>query len=306
MLSREIRDFEQARYSLRAYLCFLFNRNIPNRLPEPNIEAVLAGLKKIRKEVEMFDLLYVLDSQGKQIRNNISPHAEFRVGDGQSRSHRAYFYRACREKKCIITDPYPSMTNGEITVTAAYPIYTERNELKFVACIDISLQNAIKISKPTSMDVIFGNFSKIVYSILSGMLFVIAMLLFAKSIISMITALGHFSSLDIKDMFEATILLTLSLAIFDLVKAIFEEEVLGRHKRDANASFQTHKTMIRFLGSIIIAISIEALMLVFKFTIIEPDKIIYAVYLIGGVMMLLVGLAVYIKYANYAERENQL
>lgn len=102
-------------------------------------------------------------------------------------------------------------------------------------------------------------------------------------------------------MFEATILITLSLAIFDLVKAIFEEEVLGKHQKEKN--FQVHKTMIRFLGSIIIAISIEALMLVFKFTLIEPDKIIYAVYLIGGVTMLLIGLAVYIRFVSTAEKE---
>lgn len=304
MLSKEILEFEEARYPLRAYLCFLFTRNIPNRLPEPDIEMVVAGLKKIRKEVEIFDALYVLDNQGRQIRNNISPIPEFRVGDGVSRAHRAYFYRACREKKCILTDPYPSMTNGEITVTAAYPIYNQKNELKFVACIDIRLEHALKIAKPTTIDSIFSNFSKLTYLVLSFTLFIIAIMLFIKSLISMTFAATHFTSLEIKDMFEATILLTLSLAIFDLVKAIFEEEVLGKHKKD-NSSFQIHKTMIRFLGSIIIAISIEALMLVFKFTIIEPDKIIYAVYLIGGVTLLLFGLAFYIKQANSVDKETQ-
>ena len=53
--------------------------------------------------------------------------------------------------------------------------------------------------------------------------------------------------------------------------------------------------MIRFLGSIIIALSIEALMLVFKFALIGPEKIIYAVYLVGAVTMLLLGLSFYLK-----------
>jgi uncharacterized membrane protein len=88
--------------------------------------------------------------------------------------------------------------------------------------------------------------------------------------------------------------LTLSLAIVDLVKAIFEEEVLGRVKK-RDSSEDSHQTMIRFLGSIIIALSIEALMLVFKFALTDPGKLLYAVYLLGGITALIVGLSIYLK-----------
>ena len=56
--------------------------------------------------------------------------------------------------------------------------------------------------------------------------------------------------------------------------------------------------MIKFLGSIIIALSIEALMLVFKFALIDPNKLINAIYLIGGVSLLTITLAIYIKFTN--------
>jgi len=56
------------------------------------------------------------------------------------------------------------------------------------------------------------------------------------------------------------------------------------------------------LGSIIIALSIEALMLVFKFAITEPEKLISAVYLIGGVTALLAGLSLYI-YVNKVDKK---
>ncbi len=92
----------------------------------------------------------------------------------------------------------------------------------------------------------------------------------------------------------------LSLAIFDLVKTLFEEEVLGRPKTDPASSI--HKTMVRFLGSIIIALSIEALMLVFKFAMTEPAMLVNAIYIIAGVAMLLVGLAIYIRFTNLGER----
>ena len=43
-------------------------------------------------------------------------------------------------------------------------------------------------------------------------------------------------------------------------------------------------------------------MLVFKFAMTEPDMLANAIYIIGGVSMLLVGLAVYIRFTNLGER----
>jgi hypothetical protein len=129
----------------------------------------------------------------------------------------------------------------------------------------------------------------------------VSLLLFVKGIEGFLSyGFGHVESIEIKDIFESTILLTLSLAIFDLVKTLFEEEVLGRLKNDHTSSI--HKTMVRFLGSIIIALSIEALMLVFKFAMTEPAMLANAIYIIGGVAMLLIGLAVYIRFTNSGER----
>jgi hypothetical protein len=73
------------------------------------------------------------------------------------------------------------------------------------------------------------------------------------------------------------------------------EEVMGVH-RHAHAG--ANRTMIKFLGSIIIALSIEALMLVFKFALTDPDKLEHAVYLIGGVSLLTITLAIYIKFTK--------
>jgi hypothetical protein len=56
--------------------------------------------------------------------------------------------------------------------------------------------------------------------------------------------------------------------------------------------------MVRFLGSIIIALSIEALMLVFKFALNDPSQLIFAVYLILGVTALIVGLSYYLKVSH--------
>lgn len=124
-------------------------------------------------------------------------------------------------------------------------------------------------------------------------LFFISLLLFIKGINSFLEHGFAFQKIDINEMFKSTILLTLSLAIVDLVKAIFEEEVLGKEKREGSADM--HQTMVRFLGSIIIALSIEALMLVFKFALNDPSQLLYAVYLLLGVTALIIGLSYYLK-----------
>jgi hypothetical protein len=153
---------------------------------------------------------------------------------------------------------------------------------------------------PTSVDSLTGFVSKFAYSLFSFALSAVALLLFVKGIFSFLHFGTDFAAMDINKIFEATILLTLSLAIFDLVKAIFEEEVMGKEKK--SGSSDSHQTMVRFLGSIIIALSIEALMLVFKFAMTDPIKLQYAVYLISGVSILLVALSLYMKFS---QRDNK-
>jgi len=188
-----------------------------------------------------------------------------------------------------------------MVVTVSFPIYDESDNLMFIICADLELKDILNMVHPSSIDSTFGKFSKIVYSAFSVALAMVALLLFLKGISSFFSLGLHFNSIDINEMFKATILLTLSLAIFDLVKAIFEEEVLGKEKNENSGD--GHQTMIRFLGSIIIALSIESLMLVFKFALTDPSKLLYAVYLIGGVTALMIGLSIYIR-ANKSDRKD--
>jgi len=157
------------------------------------------------------------------------------------------------------------------------------------------LDGVIKITHPAAGTSLIGRFSKFAYAMFSLALAMVALLLFVKGVGSFLAYGLDFEALEIKTIFKATILLTLSLAIFDLVKTIFEEEVMGLHRHSSSGA---NRTMIKFLGSIIIALSIEALMLVFKFALTDPDKLQHAVYLIGGVSLLTITLATYIKFTK--------
>ncbi len=294
MVIKEIQEFSEIRTKARAYFCYLLSRSLPNKTNQIELSDIQNAIKKLKKNLTHYEAIYVLNAKGEQITKNISNNEKFKdKGLGKSRLDRAYYYRAVREKRCILTNPYPSLLGNTMVVTASYPIYNEKNELLYIVCIDISLEHVLQMIHPSSIDSWFGKTSKFAYSAFSLALLLIAVFLFAKSIHGFILHGFDINNIDIKEMFEATILITLSLAIFDLVKAIFEEEVLGHHKKQA--SDDIHKTMVRFLGSIIIALAIESLMLVFKFAMIDPTKLINAVYIIGALSVLLISLSIYLK-----------
>ncbi|MCK9473178.1 PDC sensor domain-containing protein [Sulfurimonas sp.] len=296
MVISDIQNFSQGRTKARAYFCYLFSKNIQNRLPSLSVESIMPSLLKIKADLQNCDGVYLLDSHGVQISPTFTVTEQIDEDVGKIRSNRAYYYRAVRESRCTITDPYPSLITGDLCVTASQPLYDEHGELKYVACLDMPLDEVIKISRLSVSDTFFTAIFKYSYALFSFALVAVALLLFFKGIQSFFVNEILPGQFQIKDVFEATILITLALAIFDLAKTLIEEEILGRNKE--NSISGPHKTMVRFLGSIIIALSIEALMLVFKFAITDPQMLIYALYIVAGVSMLLVTLAVYIKFTK--------
>ncbi len=285
MLTRDIQNFEETRTRIRAYFCYLFSKNVPNRLPSISVEAIMERLQKIKGDLKDCEGIYLLDEKGVQITPTYTKAGKLDEDIGAIRSERAYYYRAMREKRCTITDPYPSLITQDLTVTASQPVFDENGDIRYVACLDMPFKTVLRIAHPMASGTIFGKVSKYAYMAFSFTLTMVALLLFVKGIEQFLMHGFDFQSIDIKEIFEATILLTLALAIFDLAKTLFEEEVLGTHRR--GSTFDPHKTMVRFLGSIIIALSIEALMLVFKFAMTEPDMLINAIYIIGGVVGLI-------------------
>jgi len=296
MVASDIQNFSEGRTKARAYFCYLFSKNIPNRLPSISVEMIVPRLLKIKADLENCEGVYLLDTRGVQITPTYAANKKIDDDAGKIRAHRAYYYRAVREERCTITDPYPSLITQELTVTASQPIFDEKGNIKYVACLDMPLDEVLKIAHLNRSDAFFSKLFKFSYGMFAFALIAVALLLFSHGIKSFFVNEITISHLVIDDMFKATILLTLSLAIFDLAKTLIEEEILGRHK-EQNIS-GPHKTMVKFLGSIIIALSIEALMLVFKFAITDPAKLMSATYIIGGVALLILSLAVYIKFTK--------
>jgi hypothetical protein len=296
MSQGNMQEFLAGRKKAKNYFCTLFGKNLPHKADVFNKESVLSGLLEIKSNLKNCEGIYVLDEHGIQVTPTYTNNEKIN-NEGEDRSDKAYFYKAIRDSKCDLTDPYPSVNNaGSLSVTISQAIYSESGIIQGVACIDMPLEEVIKVSNMNLLETAFSNFFKFTYSLFAFALMAVSLLLFAKGVQSFFLHDITPEHFEIKYVFEATILLTLALAIFDLSKTLIEEEMLGWSKGSHVSG--PHKTMVKFLGSIIIALSIEALMLVFKFAITDPSKLIYAMYIIAGVGILILSLAVYIKFTK--------
>lgn len=96
--------------------------------------------------------------------------------------------------------------------------------------------------------------------------------------------------------FTSIISITIGLAIYDLAKTLIENEVLFKTFNYGN-DLQS-KALSKFLTSIIIALSIESLMAVFKIVLDDYSKLINAFYLILGVTLLIIGTGIYNQFSR--------
>lgn len=99
--------------------------------------------------------------------------------------------------------------------------------------------------------------------------------------------------------FSAIIFLTLALAVFDLGKTILEEEVL-LHK-DIFRHSAVRRTITRFIAAILIAVSIEGLLLLFKGSLGQSELLWPAVGVMGCAVGLLLALGLYVFLGARAE-----
>ena len=101
--------------------------------------------------------------------------------------------------------------------------------------------------------------------------------------------------------FKPIIALTLGLAVYDLGKTIFDQEVLPKthHKTEG---FNVN-TLLKFSVSIIIALLIEALLVVFKISLHDYTQLSYAAMLIASVSSLMLVFAIFVYLSK---KENSL
>jgi len=250
------------------------------------------------------DLLYLLDEHGKQITPNLPVrrnHPATGYGLGASRAQRPYFLLAQSHPDGVaITAPYLSNASGLLCITAIVRIPHSAGSGYLV--LDIDLAEAVAFLMGDASRKRFVPFFKGVYSVIVAGLFTVLLLLGYAALVELLAifeSAGEPACLHLKP-FAVIIFLTLGLAVFDLGKTILEEEVL-MHK-DVYRHSSTRRTITRFMAAILIAVSIEALLLMFKAAVGDGRHVLDGVWMMATAVGLLVGLGLYVYLGARAEQ----
>ncbi len=247
------------------------------------------------------DILYVLDSNGLQISDNIAVSSKDCLaykGKGIDRSQRPYFALAKKNGDISITEPYLSTANRKLCISASVKKNgTDRDEYLVLDCDLAALVDFLMGDTARRR---FQPFFRFVYTLIVAGLFVVVTTLIYSAFMELakIVMGGTGNELGIKP-FGVIIFLTLALAVFDLGKTTLEEEVL-MHK-DIFRHSSTRRTITRFTAAILIAVSIESLLLMFKAAVGEHELLKSAVYMMLATVGLLIGLGIYVFLGAKAE-----
>jgi hypothetical protein len=135
---------------------------------------------------------------------------------------------------------------------------------------------------------------------LGGMLLMgIALGLMIYAPITLVRAFMATDGLDV-ELFRAIGYLIVAIAVFDVAKYIFEEEVLSDDER-RNAA-ETRRSLTKFGSTIVIAVLLEGLVMTFELAREEPADLIYPVFLMLAGTGLFLAIAVFQRLSASTER----
>lgn len=271
-----------------------------------NENSILTTLKRIDVHYPFVELLYTLDKHGMQTSENAASSKDgvsiISGAKNTDRSQRPYFKLATHSDDISVTTPYMSSATGHLCVSAAMKYEDEHEKISGYLVVDINLTRIIEFLRGDELRRKTVPFFYAVYSLMVlGLMSVAGIMLFIafEDLFSLVFNESSPDSPPYK-LFEIIIFITLSLAIFDLGKTILEEEVL-MHK-DVFRHSSTRRTITRFLAAILIAVSIEALLTMFKASLGEVELMKSAVWMMLSVVGLLLGLGGYVYLGAKAER----
>ena len=243
--------------------------------------------KSIQKLFVIFpslELIYECDEGFVQISPNYTSFTQDSSVIGADRSY--LVNEAAMGKGYCFLDPYISTATGHMCVTV---VYATKNGYIF---LDFKLRGLLERFDLIESRTGFRRASRYAYAVIGGGLLFFGLFVVIYGFYSFAAYLfgSHELSLDI--VFKPVIALTLGLAVFDLGKTIYEQEVLPKTQH-VSESFNA-KTLLNFSVSIIIALLIEALLVVFKITISDYRDLPYAATLIAALSALMLVFSIFV------------
>lgn len=235
------------------------------------------------------ELVYIIDKDTKiQTSENIYRYKNDITAQDKDRSHlitKLHF----KESNIAFSRPYISSATRSNCVTVTIKEGQDIFFLDFKIDILLEKLNLLELNKP------FHSITKGFYILAGFSMMILAIITIVFSLYDFLAYLFSKNDLSLEMIFKPIIALTLSIAIFDLAKTILEQEVFFK-SYSKNSKVET-KILTKFLTTIIIALSIEALIVVFKIAINNYDQMINAFYLIAGIALILISLTIFIYFS---------
>lgn len=232
------------------------------------------------------ELIYITDHAFIQTSHNISRDKTDASVLGKNRQYLVSKMDHSEENASIST-PYVSTATGEACVTVM--VQWENHYYFF----DFNLTRLLTVFGLLEQHPLFNQVTKVVYLLIGVSLVFFALASIGYAFFSYGQQLMTDQGYSLESVFEPIVALTLGLAIFDLAKTLLEREVFFKAYADKK---DESRLLSKFLTAIVIALSIEALMVVFKSALHDVSQMLYALYLIIGVALIIGSMALYHKW----------
>ncbi|CAA6814523.1 MAG: N-linked glycosylation glycosyltransferase PglG [uncultured Sulfurovum sp.] len=242
-----------------------------------------SNYKKVFKTFPSMELLYITDLEYIQCAPNVYRNKIEVSAKGKSRIYLSTKMMQ-KEEDFFISAPYLSSTTGHTCITVM------RKENDRYIFIDFRLSALLGRLGLVELNPAFNTFTTFFYKAVGFSLMAFAFFAIFYAILGYLSSIFIQGDFSLDAIFKPIVALTLGLAIFDLAKTILEREVF--FKNYSNES-EDANVLTKFSIAIIIALSIEALMVVFKIALHDYSAMIHALYLIMGIALIIISLGIY-------------
>ncbi|MBT3279873.1 MAG: hypothetical protein HOF69_03855 [Campylobacteraceae bacterium] len=281
-MKQAIQIFRTHKKSIENYLYDNINNNHIDHFSDKTLEKFFHLFKSL-------EALFVVDMNHSQITPRYTKNSKDAMHLGEDRS--VLFDKVTYNSNgYYISSPYICAHTGHSTITVVKKIHNH------LMVMDFNLMRLLSELDYMGKNIFFDKITKYIYGAIGYGLALFALVLVGYSVFSFGSFILFGESKLLETIFKSIIALTLGLAIFDLAKNLLEHEVI--YKNNSSAEHDDNKILTKFLISIIIALSIEALMVVFKIALQDYTQMHNAVYLIAGVSLMIISLGLFYKYSK--------
>ena len=272
----------------------LIQKFILNTLGNVSLKSLNVQLvERLYKTFPSLELLYKCDEGFVQNSPNIYVNREEHHHVGVDRSY--LIDEVAIQKGHYISDPYISTATGFLCITVVYAVGDG------YLFLDFQLRKLLERFDLIEKNDVFKLLNRTSYALIGGGLLFFGVFVVVYGFYTFSGYLFGSEELSIDAVFKPIIALTLGLAVYDLGKTIVEQEVLPQTQHVSDVF--NPKTLLNFSVSIIIALLIEALLVVFKISLHNYKDLPYASTLVAALSFLLLVFAVFVYIIRKTEKE---